>query len=229
MAKHKLDHLTENQILKYRAKIAAFSNSGQYKKAYQLARKLNQKYPAILLFEYLEAVFAAEDPRGLSEIELNSRYKIASQKLLKLTRKLHGSDPLFAKSVRNEYYWFSKQPYKQYRLGVEMVKKGINKSYYSQGVGSCELSYDYALKGHYKSANKWARISIQSWKKYFKIVPNWYNSYLFFAKANGILGNEKEMMNALKTASKISKMPLTDDIFTEIVQQVHKARKCLQR
>lgn len=195
------------------AKIRKLSNSGNYQKVYDMANSLHKKYPKIIVFEYLEAVYSAEETNGFTKVEVARRYKRAASKLKVLLRKLKNVKPKLRDGIRNEYYWFSKQPYKQYLLGVEQVKKGQLTSYYSQGVGAVELSKLYAQKGRAGLSNKWAIISEKAWIEYFKVESNWYNSYLFYGMALGIQGRVDEMNKAFKKGSKISKIPLNNEVF----------------
>lgn len=218
--KAKMKSLSPEQIEEYRLKIRDFSNSGQYKKAYALAAKLTVKYPDVLVFAYWEAVYTAEDSRGLTPGQIAGRYKLAAKKLKKLIGKMRNADPNLQKSIRNEYYWFSKQPRKQYLLGVEYVKKGNKLAYYCQGVGAIQVAKDYALSGKKSLSIRWAKKSEKAWQQYFKVMPNWYNSYLFYGQALGIQGKIKQMREAFRTGSKISGIPVNKDPFLKYEREV---------
>lgn len=196
------------------------TNSGQYKKAYTLALKLMKKYPNVVQFAHWEAVFTAEDTSGMTQAQSDAKYKLAAKKLKKLFPKLRSVDANLRKSIRNEYYWFSKKPRKQYLLGVEYVNKGNMNSYYSQGVGAVQLAKDYALKGKMKLADRWAKKSESAWLNYFKVVPNWYNSYLFYGQALGLQGKIREMREAFKKGSKISGISIKKDPFVKYEREV---------
>ena len=107
-------------------------------------------------------------------------------------------------SMRNEYYWFSRQPHKQYRLGLERVKAGEKSSYYSQGVGAEQVAKNYALRGRKALCLRWAKKSEKAWLNYFKVMPDWYNSYLFYAASLGYQGKIAEMDKAFATGAKIA-------------------------
>lgn len=221
--------ITELEVENYKNRIRKLANSGQNKKAYNLANELTKKHPERLEFKYYKIVFSAEETRGFTEKEIAIRYKKAALELRPLTQKLRGVEENLARVIKNEYYWFSQQPYKQYKHGVYTVTNGNLRGYYSQGVGACQVSYSYALQGKKALAFRWAKISIHAWEKYFKVIPDWYNSYLFYGKAFGILGDFKNMQKAYKKASKISKLPLTDAIFKEMNDEVSKAQFYLNK
>lgn len=202
-----MNKISEDKILYYRKKISDLSNHARYKEVQSMSKKLYKKYPYVLHFQYLEAVFTAEETEGISEQELKFRYQKASEKLKKVLLKLKNQDLVFRLKVRNEYYWFSKQPLKQYKLGIEGVKKGVKMSYYSQGVGAAMLAEKYALEGKSKLMLRWAKLSEKAWLNYFKIVPDWYNSYTFYAMVLGFQGKISEMDSALEKCRIIAKRP----------------------
>ena len=125
---------------------------------------------------YREAVYEAEESTGFTPAQIKARHSKAARKLKALMPRLRAVPFFYRASIRNEYYWFSHQPYKQYLLGVEMVQKGRKRSYYSQGVGAVELAKVYAKQGKKKLFLRWAKIGEKAWLNFFKEDPNWYNS-----------------------------------------------------
>jgi hypothetical protein len=224
MAKTPAPEEIESQIQTLRK----LSNSARYDEAYALAKRLMEKYPSVLQFVHYEAVMTAEDDTGYSPAEIRARYKLAAKKLRALLRRLNGAPLDFRAAVRNEYYWFSRQPMKQYRLGQEMVKKGRLRSYYSQGVGAEELAKKYALEGKKALALKWAKISEAAWLKFFEVDPRWFNSYFFYGMVLGYQGRLKEMEAALTRAAKlVGKTPRWPPL-NEVRRDVEKVRRALR-
>lgn len=220
--------LFKKEITEYKTQLRALSNSGKYKKAHVLAKSLVKKYPDILFFLYVEAVMTAEQTAGFSKKQIEKRYRLASAKLKKLIPKTRSAkNKKMHSSIMNEYYWFSKQPLKQYRLGVAQVKEGDKYAYYSQGVGAAMMALHLSELNKKSSALRWAKKSEQAWLNYFKIVPDWYNSYLFFAMALGFQNKIAEMDSAFKKASKISKQPLTHPVFKEFRSHIKAFHKNL--
>lgn len=207
----KKQEITEEQIEAYRLEIRALSNSVQYDKAHSLSKRLMQQYPKVLVFAYYEAVMTAEDDENFTQAQVDRRYAKAAAKLKKLLLRTRGASASFVGSLKNEYYWFSRQPYKQYLLGVseqnsrdKKVKRG---GYYSAGVGATMLARKYALEGKKARALKWAKISEKSWKNFFKLDSKWFNSYFFYAWALGYQNRIKEADKAFATAAKVAKKP----------------------
>lgn len=211
--------ISPTQILKYRKTISQLSNSGKFKQAYDLSLKLTKQYPEVIMFQYLEAVFTAEDTRHFSKSETEKKYSLAAKKLKVLLTKLRNVDASLRKSIRNEYYWFSQQPYKQYLLGVECNKNGQN-GYYSIGVGASKMALKYGRQKRKKLCFKWAKISEKAWIHFFKSNPNWFNAYYFYAVVLGLQGRNIEMNGALKKGSKISGIPLDNIMFQEAIREV---------
>lgn len=200
--------ITEKEIEKYRIKLRKLSNSAQYAKAYQFAKSLTKKYPQVLLFAYYEAVMTAEDDVNFTSKQVQLRYQLAAKKLKFLLKRTRGVSLVLRKSLKNEYYWFSKQPYKQYLLGVKEEKLGAKRGgYYSQGVGAAQLAKNYGLSGKKKLALRWAKKSEQAWLKFFKLDANWSNSYFFYAMSLAYQDRLKDCDKAFAKAARIAKKP----------------------
>ena len=198
-------NITDQQIDQYRLLLSKLTNKAQYNKAYILSRKLMKKHPHVIIFEYYEAVMTAEDDVNFSKIQVKVRYKQAAQKLRRILRRTRGVSDDLKGGIQNEYYWFSNQPYKQYRLGLLEASKGNKRGgYYSQGVGAVQLAKAYAEKRKKKLALKWARKSEKAWLNFFKINSKWHNSYLFYARALGYQGRIDESHRALLMAAKFA-------------------------
>ena len=217
--------ISEKNIEDFRLKIRSYSNSAQYNKAYLLAKQYSDKFPHVFYFAYCEAVFMAEETRGLSQKQIDQNFKKAASKLRKLLQKMKGVSARLRRSAKNEYYWFSKQPYKQYRLGLDDVKRGDRSAYYSCGVGAAMLAKKYAFEGKVGLCYRWAKISERSWLRYFKVVPDWYNSYLFYAMSLGLQNRLSEMGQALDRGCQISGLTRRDPIFRKFEDDVINALK----
>lgn len=214
--------LTKPQFEKLRKKLRALSNSAQYKKAHLLAVKLSKKHPAEPYFAYCAAVMYGDDTKNRSKSEIAKRHRKSAELLKPWLRKLRRLEPNLRASLRNEYYWFSHQPFKQYQLGVERVAAGTKRAYYSQGVGAVELARKYFKAHRFKMGLRWSKRAERAWRNFFKEDSNWYNSYGWYAESVGFQGNLEEMEYALKKAAKISGIPLRGVEFEEVRNQVRK-------
>ena len=167
--------LSAADIETFNQKIRKLSNGARFEEAYALSLKLTKMHPDVPMFAYFEAVFSAEDETGFTPAQIKVRHASAARKLKKLLPKIRLFPPKVRPSLRNEYYWFSRQPYKQYRLGVEGVKKGEPRSHYSQGVGAVYLAKRYAAQGKKGLFLRWAKRSDDAWLEFFKDDSNWFN------------------------------------------------------
>ena len=208
-------------------KIRRLSNRGRYREAYALTLRWTRRHPEVLRYAYLEAVFSAEDTSGDSPARAKARRAAAAKKLRRILGRMRGQEWRLRLSVRNEYYWFSGQPYKQYRLGCELVAQGHRNAYYCQGVGAERLARRYGLAGRRGLCLRWAKISERAWTRYFRAVSDWYNSYLFYAMALGYQGRKREMEQALAKAARISGKPHGWEVFRNTRQEVDEVLRAL--
>lgn len=127
----------------------------------------------------------------------------------------------YKKVMKNEYYYQTKQYKKQYYLGVNFYKRSGNKhDMYSAGVGAANFALEFARKNNKRMADLWAKKAVDSWEVYFEINKKYYNPYVHYALALGLLGRKKEMMKSLKTSSKLCKKPMTYKEFVETITWV---------
>jgi hypothetical protein len=193
--------ITEAEIEKFRVRTRRLSNSGRFKEVYALSKKYMKKHPDVLLFAYTEAVFTAEDTTGMSPKKADAQFRLAAAKLKRLLPRIRSANPRLRRSLRNEYYWFSKQPLKQYKLGIEYGSEG----YYSAGVGAAMLAKKYGLAGRRKLSVRWAKKSEKAWLNFFsKIDRNWFNSYMFYAMSLGFQNRLTEMDRAIARSAKVA-------------------------
>lgn len=199
-----------------------FVEKARYKKAFELALDTYKKYPLnrFALFQY--AALLGDNKEGISEAQHRRNHKTSARLLKGLLRRTSGLDPRHIKTFRNEYYWFSKQPYRQYRLGIEYAKKLGKKQLYSAGVGACMLSVNKYKKRQYSQGRQWAKKSILAWEEYFTASPKYYNSWAWYAQALGLTGDIEGMEKALKKAAKLANRSLYYEEFQEVRNDVAK-------
>ena len=152
--------------------------------------------------------------------EMHKEAVLGMKKLFKKTSG-RGISKIFKMIMKNEYYYQTKQFKKQFYLGVHSYKRSGDKyDMYSAGVGAANYALELANKHNKRMAFLWAKKAIESWEIYFEINKNYYNAYVHYALAFGILGEEKKMMKALKTSAKLCKKDLSYREFTETIEAV---------
>lgn len=185
-----------------------------YGRAMALLTPLYKKYPrdfkiaktyAMALGDYAETL---DGPRGKA---LKARSRVLLRGLL---RKLGNIRWEWNISARNEYYYHTGQFRKQYLLGREAAAGGHNWGYYGQGVGAANYAYQHAAAARVKPAAFWARRAVAAWEKFFIFKADYYNAYVHYALALGILGRLKDMGAALRKSASLSGKP---DSYREFV------------
>jgi len=187
-----------------RSRVRKLMLKAKYKETLKFLKIWVKKYPNDLYILTLIALLPYEGAFGATGPVRDRAYKKAAANLKPLLKKLHGQKIEDRIVLRNEYYWFSQQHLKQYKLGVEGVKKGL-KSYYSQGVGAANLAYKVLLNGPSARGLRWAKQAEKAWLNYFKVRgKTHYDPWMWYALAIGLQGRKTEMEKALKISAKLA-------------------------
>jgi hypothetical protein len=191
-----------------------------YRKAIGILSKVYRKYPKDSRVVSFYASTLADYGYALPPKKAEALRKRACALLQGLLCRLRGVPFNLAYSTRNEYYYHSRQHDKQYHLGVEIVERGERRAYYSQGVGAAWHSYPHAKAGRWHLAKLWAKRAVRAWENLFKFSDKYYNSYVHYALALGILGRAKEMDAALLRSARLSGKPKSYREFTEVREKI---------
>jgi tetratricopeptide (TPR) repeat protein len=126
---------------------------------------------------------------------------------------------------KNEYFYRLGMYKEQYELGVKGVADywatndwnayGV-KEYYYQGVGATYYAKQLLMRGDKEQALAWAQKALAAWAQYFSYENDYYNSYVHYALALGILGYKEEMMRALQRSAALIKKDLNYHEFQEV-------------
>lgn len=220
MSKKQKPFISPEEMPAIRTKVSNLSNSVKFDEARALCLKLADRYQNNTEFLFMAAVFEAEDDTGFTPKQIAARHAKAASKIKALFPKMRALEPRIRHKMRNEYYWFSHQPRKQYALGIESVRKGIIRSTYSQGVGAVEVAKAYANVRKRALCLRWAKKSELAWKKFFKTDPTWFNAYFFYAMALGYQDRFKEMDEALAKAAKYAGKPKSWDATAQCRREI---------
>lgn len=192
----------------------------EYKRAVDILDPLYRKYPHDVRVVKFYASTLADYAFSLRPARRRALQARGRKLLAGLMPRLRWVDRTLAYSTRNEYYYHSQKYDKQYALGLEFVKAGTKKAYYSQGVGAAWQAYGHAKKGRRYLARLWAKRAVRGWENLFKVNDKYYNSYVHYALALGILGRAAEMEAALKRSAKLCGQPDTYHEFADIREKV---------
>lgn len=196
-----------------------------YGKAIRILAPVYKKYPRDFRVINFYASTLADYGECRPENERRRLKKRGCELLYGLLMRLRGMSRELGYSTRNEYYYHSAQHDKQYHLGVECVRAGEKRGYYSQGVGAAWHAYGHARNGRTALAEMWAKRAIGAWGNYFKFKADYYNAYVHYALALGIMGRVKEMEEALGKSAKLSGKQKSYREFTEVRSNISRLPK----
>lgn len=191
-----------------------------YKKAFRLITPAHKKYPNDYKIIYLYASTLADYGETFGAAKKAAYKRQGCVLLAGLLKRLHGVDRAWAYSTRNEYYYHSEQFNKQYALGVERVAEKDKGGYYSQGVGAAWHAYGLAVKGRQYSAWFWAKRAVRAWENFFRFKADYYNAYVHYALALGILGRTDAMEAALDKSAGLSGKSRSYREFREVRENI---------
>jgi len=207
----------------YRLKAWEHVKSADYKKAFQIIEKALKIWPDDFLILADYACILGDYAESRSSL-LCQKYKRKACEIFKgLMRQLRGKSDNVVAYVLNEYYYHSGQRKKQYSHGVKTVSKGLKaRGYYSQGVGAAWHASELARNRSAHWAHFWAKRAIKAWERYFGIERDYYNSYVHYALALGIMGRFNDMEKALLRSGKLSGKPQSYKEFEEVRDIINK-------
>ena len=94
------------------------------------------------------------------------------------------------------------------------------KGYYFQGVGAANYAKQLLLEHNETLAKEYARKAVIAWAQYMSYCNDYYNAYVHYGLALGILGETKEMIRALQRGAKLIHTDLDYYEFREVIEYV---------
>ncbi len=200
-----------------------FIELAEYKKATAHAKKGLKLFPDDTVASFTYYSIMADYALSSKTKKFKDMHKDAVSGMKKLLGRTGGRGISlgFKKNMKNEYYYQTKQYKKQYELGISFFKRhGEKGSLYSSGVGGANYALGQAFKNKKNLAELWAKKAIHAWEIYFEYDKKYYNPYVHYALAWGVLGNKKKMMKALKDSAKRCGKPMSYKEFVEVIEWV---------
>ena len=194
--------------------------AADYAKAIGALRPAFRKYPGDFKVVKTYAMVLGDYADGLAGARKAALKARACSMLAGLVKKLWPVRWEWNIATRNEYYYHSGQFRKQYWLGVESAAGGHKWGNYGQGVGAANCAYEHAAAGRSGLARYWARRAVNSWEGFFKFKADYYNAYVHYALALGVLGRYADMDCALARSAKLSGKPASYREFAEVRQKI---------
>jgi tetratricopeptide (TPR) repeat protein len=128
---------------------------------------------------------------------------------------------------KNEYYYRFEMYEEQYNNGVKHVETywGTDQwlpyhafwGYYCQGVGAARFAAQCWIEGNRDLAIDYAQKALVAWAQFFSYHNTYYNAYVHYGLALGILGRRDEMEKALKHGAGLINQDLNHIEFKEII------------
>lgn len=200
-----------------------YIEAADYKNATEFSRTGLSLFPDDTVAAYTHYSIMADYALSSTTPKFKKMHQEAIKQMKRLLGRTSGRgiSKFFKRDMKNEYYYQTKQFKKQYELGQTYFKSWNDKlTLYSSGVGAANYALQLAKTNQKTKAKMWAKKAIEAWEIYFQADSNYYNPYVHYAMAWGILGNQKKMMDALKRASKQSGKPLSYREFKEVIEEI---------
>lgn len=200
--------------------------ANEYHGAAEIIYRGLQKYPHSFALQTRLATVLGDYAGQLPAEE----QKLMLQKSRQIFEKLH--QEIHIQPKRDQFYFYNEYNYRfshykaQYENGVAMVDHYFPlgnmpsygyKGYYFQGVGAANYAKQLLIEGDEVLAKEYARKSILAWAQYLSYCNNYYNAYVHYALALGILGEEEEMMRALQRGADLIHTGLDYYEFKEVI------------
>lgn len=198
--------------------------SADYKKAHAFAKQGLKAFPNDTLASYNYYAILADYAVSKKTEKYKKMHNDAIVEMKKLLTKTSGQgmSRLAKFSLKNEFYFQTKQYKLQYYLGKTYFDRhGEKRFLYSSGVGAANHALELARNNNKRLASVWAKKSISAWEIYFEYNRKYYNPYVHYALAWGVLGEEKKMMKALKTSSKLSGKGVSYSEFQWVLKSIN--------
>lgn len=181
---------------------------------------------------YLLSDCAEVNPPQFISQEIKDKMMQRSDEIFnKLMKEVEAQPKAEVYRFKNEFYYHFRMHREQYELGLHRVSEYWGTSewdtngyrgYYSQGVGAARYAQQLVQKGDKILALDYAQKAIVAWAQYFSYKNDYYNAYVHYALALGILGYKDEMMLALHRSALIIKKDLNYFEFKNVIDFVTK-------
>ena len=226
------------EVLQLQKKMTAEIAKANYESALVMAISGLEKYPNnFLLQTYLAMIlgdYAVQCDTNSKQRMLEKSKLIFKKLMLEVSAQPKGIIFYF----KNQYYYRSPDFKAQYENGVarvnaywgtkEWLAKGFGfypqgmGGYYSQGVGASNYAYQLYQRGNQTLARRYAQKALIAWAQCFSYDNTYYNAYVHYGLALGILGDRKEMLRALQRGAELIHQDLSYPEFKKVIELMNK-------
>lgn len=229
------------EALQLRKKMTEEITKAAYDRALNIAISGINQYPKNFLLQTYFAMILGDYAEQFDEPLKQKMLKKSQSIFKKLMKEVNGQPQGIVFYFKNEYYFRFSQYKDQYENGVarvnaywgtkEWLAKGFGYypqgmgGYYSQGVGAANYARELYQNGNQKLAEVYAQKSLIAWAQCFSYDNTYYNAYVHYATALGILGNKKEMLRALQRGADLIHQDLNYPEFKKVIESIDRHEK----
>ncbi len=206
-------------------------HEGQYEEAIKLIAEGLRKFPKNFILQSDLAALLGDCSEVTPEPLKNRMIQKAKQLFDRLINEVADQPKNIAYDFKNEYFFRFRMYREQYENGLHRVSEywgtkewgseGVQ-GYYNQGVGAARYAKELIEEDNKTLALDYAQKAIVAWAQYFSYKNDYYNAYVHYALALGILGYRDEMMKALERSASIIKRGLDYFEFKEVIDFIAK-------
>jgi hypothetical protein len=208
--------------------VAAFKEieAADYEKSLELILLGIEKYPCDFSLQSFFAALLGDHSENFDG-QLQMRMATRSKEIFnKLACEVASQPRREIYRFNNEYcYRFGKYK-EQYENGLAMIfeyeqteeiRQCGRSGYYYQGVGAANYAKQLLIMGDKEGALHYAQKAVVAWAQHFSYENNYYNSYVHYSLALGILGCKQDMLNALHRSAYLIQRSLDYHEFKEVI------------
>lgn len=195
-----------------------------YEKALEIILLGIEQFPHSFRLQHWFATLLGDHSENFTEIVKENMEKKSKECFIKLMNEIEDQEISDIYRFKNEYFFRFADFKNQYQNGIEMVSYCNEKSlsvvngYYYQGVGAAYYSKQLLIENEKELALEYAQKSLAAWEHYFSYENDYYNSYVHYALALGILGYSQKALQALQHSAQLISRDLTYHEFTEVIE-----------
>jgi hypothetical protein len=228
------NHETSKEIAQLQQKMTAKITKAHYQQALKIAVSSLKKYPNNFLLQTYFAMVLGDYTMQINGPLKQPMLEKSKTVFKKLMNEVNTQPLGMLFYFKNEYYARFAEYKAQYENGVARVNaywgtkdwlaKGVGYyplgmgGYYSQGVGASNYAYELYRKGNKKLAQWYAQKALVAWAQCFSYDNSYYNAYVHYALALGVLGNKQEMLRALQRSADLIHQDLNYPEFKKVIE-----------
>lgn len=229
------DNVTSQDALEYKKEAFKKIEKAEYEQALEILMKGLRKFPQnFTLQSYFATLLGDLSEKFASPLKekMIQRSKTIFTKLLKESEN-QPKRPQY--SFKNEYYYRFAMYEQQYENGAKMVadywgtpdwkdQNGFD-GYYYQGAGATYQAKKLISEGKKSSALVQAQKALVAWAQYFSYENDYYNAYVHYGLALGMLGYKQEMTRALEHGAQLINKDLNYFEFKDVIDFIENLQK----